>query len=96
MTPTEMEPEIVAVDCAKAAPETARTARAVTLIMNLPYKELTYKLSLYGFTAFQNRFRMSASNPEFQCFDTVISNVQNSRLSSHFGLLYECFMNVLC
>jgi hypothetical protein len=56
MIPTDIEPEIVAVDCAKAAPETARTARAVTLIMNLSNKELTWKLSLYGFTAFSKSF----------------------------------------
>jgi hypothetical protein len=61
MTPTWIEPEMVAVDCAKAVPAAANVARAVTLIMNLSNKELTWQLSLYGFTAFQNRFRMSAS-----------------------------------
>jgi hypothetical protein len=61
-------PEIVTEDCAKAAPETARTARAVTLIMNLSNKELTWKLSLYGFAAFSKSFSNVRTNPRISVF----------------------------
>jgi len=40
MTPTWIEPEMVAVDCAKAVPAAANVARAATLLTIFENKEL--------------------------------------------------------
>ena len=87
---------MVAEDWAKAVLAAANVARAATLLIDLSSKELIWKLSLYGFTAFQNRLQIAALEPKFQVFDTVISNVQNSVVNAHFERLNEVFMNELC
>jgi hypothetical protein len=51
MTPTEIEPEMVAVDCAKAALQAANVAIASTFLLKLQNNRLIFRASFYVFVA---------------------------------------------